>query len=442
MSSPFPARHARVANEIVRAFTCGHCGQLVFFENSLCLRCSTPLGFLPTELDVVALTDNRVAAGDLRRCGNAAVAECNWMLEPGDTGPLCRSCRLTRTRPSDADPAGLAAFAKAEGAKRRLLCRALRTWGREVEDDRPAFDLLSSRLRPGDHRPRGTVSSRSTSPSPTTCTGEMAAPDDMGESYRTMLGHLRHEIGHYFWWMVFARDAANLARIRKRKVRRRHRRLHRGARPSRPPGPHPRLGGMPRQRLRDDTPVGGLGRDVRPLPPHPRHARDGRRLPPSPWAARPLGRPCGEPAPLRPRLHARRRIVQRTLLAGWLPLTYALNEINRSMGRDDLYPFTLAPTRDRQTRVHPRPLYRRRPIASGRRYSHRRSRPARRSSSRHWDRPGPPDRTERHPAPGCRARRQDAPRRSRHRRDRRRPAIRFRRPDRVRGDSCHGHHFD
>jgi hypothetical protein len=31
------------------------------------------------------------------------------------------------------------------------------------------------------------------------------------------------------------------------------------------------------------------------------------------------------------------------LIDGWLPLTYALNAVNRSMGGNDLYPFTLAP---------------------------------------------------------------------------------------------------
>jgi hypothetical protein len=31
------------------------------------------------------------------------------------------------------------------------------------------------------------------------------------------------------------------------------------------------------------------------------------------------------------------------VLTDWLPLTYALNAVNRSMGKDDLYPFVLAP---------------------------------------------------------------------------------------------------
>jgi hypothetical protein len=46
----------------MRAFSCGRCGQLVFFENSLCLRCSAPLGFVPSRLDLVVL-DDRQALG-------------------------------------------------------------------------------------------------------------------------------------------------------------------------------------------------------------------------------------------------------------------------------------------------------------------------------------------------------------------------------------------
>jgi hypothetical protein len=43
------------------------------------------------------------------------------------------------------------------------------------------------------------------------------------------------------------------------------------------------------------------------------------------------------------------------LLENWLPLTYALNAVNRSMGREDLYPFTLAPAViDKLSFVHER----------------------------------------------------------------------------------------
>jgi hypothetical protein len=45
----------------------------------------------------------------------------------------------------------------------------------------------------------------------------------------------------------------------------------------------------------------------------------------------------------------------RALLDEWLPLTYALNALNRSMGRDDLYPFVLAaPVVEKLAFVHER----------------------------------------------------------------------------------------
>ena len=54
------------------------------------------------------------------------------------------------------------------------------------------------------------------------------------------------------------------------------------------------------------------------------------------------------------RIPAPRASDLRALLEAWLPLTYALNAINRSMGDDDLYPFVLAPGGDREAGAHRR----------------------------------------------------------------------------------------
>ena len=75
------------------SFACGHCGRLVFFENSLCLHCQTPQGFVPERLELVALEG--VAADELFRCANFELIGCNWMVRSEDL--LCRSCELTRT---------------------------------------------------------------------------------------------------------------------------------------------------------------------------------------------------------------------------------------------------------------------------------------------------------------------------------------------------------
>ena len=153
----------------------------------------------------------RLRDGD-RPCANAELAGCNWLLAADDEHSLCRSCRLTRTRPNDADGPGLAAFRRAEQAKRRLLFELL-DLGLPVGEDRPAFDLLSSDAGPV-----------STGHADGVVTLDLAeARDDarerrrveLAEPYRTLLGHFRHEIGHYYWPILVEADPATLERYRE-----------------------------------------------------------------------------------------------------------------------------------------------------------------------------------------------------------------------------------
>ena len=96
------------------------------------------------------------------------------------------------------------------------------------------------------------------------------------EPYRTLLGHFRHEIGHYYWDRLIAGSAvasrpsapssATSARDYAAALQR-----HYAA------GPPADWQDPVRQRLRQRAPVGGLGRDVGALPPHRRHARNRAR---------------------------------------------------------------------------------------------------------------------------------------------------------------------
>ena len=321
----------------MRAFTCGTCGQLLFFENSRCLRCSSRLGFVPSRLDIVVLDDGahaHLAASTLRPCANAELASCNWVLEERDPGPLCFSCRLTRTRPADDDPDGLAAFAKAEGAKRRLIFQLL-DLGLPIGEDL-AFDLLSSRTGP-------VVTGHANA----VITIDLAESDDsrrerrraeLGEPYRTMLGHFRHEIGHYHWPILvertgelerarelFGDDRLDYARALQRHYEQ---------------GPPPDW----RDRYVSAYATMHPWEDWAETFAHYLHIRDTLEtaaafgLVVSGPDAAPDGSlssvPVTEAADL----------PFDAIIADWLPLTYALNAINRSMGSGDLYPFTLAPT--------------------------------------------------------------------------------------------------
>ncbi len=195
----------------MRAFHCSTCGQLLFFDNVVCLACGTDVGFDPMNRELVAFDP-----ATHRRCENQHVARCNWLLAVGDEATLCPSCRLTVLRPNDANPHHLAAFADAEAAKRQLLDQ-LAGLGLPIQagDHSPATDphprgsetgpRLAFEMKVSDYErviigyQEGTI------------TLDLAESDDahrervrqsLGEPYRTVLGHLRHEIGHFYWWLL------------------------------------------------------------------------------------------------------------------------------------------------------------------------------------------------------------------------------------------------
>lgn len=303
----------------MRSWTCGVCGQLVFFENSACLRCGSALGF---DWSMRELWTRPEAP----RCANAERIGCNGLAEAD--GALCFACSLTRTRPNDDDATGIGQWAEAERAKRRLLFELGEL---ALPTDGLSFDLLSSTHGPV-----------TTGHLDGLVTLDLAESDDaerelrrvqMGEPYRTLLGHMRHEVGHFYFPVLVDTDA------RRAEVR---------------------------------ALFGDESADYQEA--LDRHYAEG---PPDDWAqsyvsayatmhpsedwaetfahvlhlhdALQTAREYGvrvEGPPGRPDLHAEPVVVAgkvglREVLDDWLGLTYALNALNRSLGYDDLYPFVL-----------------------------------------------------------------------------------------------------
>jgi hypothetical protein len=310
----------------VRAFTCANCHQLVFFENSVCLRCGAALGFDPESRSLVL-------AADAAPCANASVAACNWLVS--DAHPLCRSCRLTRIRPNDSDAAGLAAFAQSEAAKRRLVFQLLEL-GLVVGDDGPAFELVSG--------PPGTVV---TGHHDGVITLNLAESDyahrervrsELGEPYRTVLGHFRHEIGHYYWEpLVVASGSITEWRELFGDERSGYQAALERHYAAGPPASWD-------ERCVSAYATAHPWEDWAESFAHYLHIRDTLQT------AGAFGMIVTGPAAVKldPTYMASPAGSDDLSLAGivdqWLPLTYALNAINRSMGNGDLYPFLLPPT--------------------------------------------------------------------------------------------------
>ncbi len=202
----------------------------MFFGNTACLACGTPLGYVPEEAQLRPLQPSPQGDGSWQvfgettpdaprwwRCDNfASAAVCNWLVRldaHGHAPRRCAACRLNRTIPDLSDPHNQLLWARLETAKRRVISQ-LMALGLPVatkmgEDPARglAFDLI--RTLPGE---------------PPVVTGhhggvitlDIEEADDatrervraaMGEPYRTLLGHFRHELGHYYWDRLVAGTA-------------------------------------------------------------------------------------------------------------------------------------------------------------------------------------------------------------------------------------------
>ncbi|WP_186149399.1 zinc-binding metallopeptidase family protein [Burkholderia gladioli] len=199
----------------MKTFHCGNCGQLVFFENVRCERCEAPLGYLPEVGEVGAFEIDASSgqwrslhpsvAGQLYRpCHNYSVENvCNWMVPADSPASYCESCSLTETIPDLSNPDNRPLWYRTEAAKRRLVY-TLTMLGLPVE----------SRLLAPE---RGmSFAFKAATESEPVMTGHanglitlnLAEADDaerervraaMHEPYRTLVGHFRHEIGHYYF---------------------------------------------------------------------------------------------------------------------------------------------------------------------------------------------------------------------------------------------------
>ena len=338
----------------MKLFTCTHCGQVLYFENSRCEKCQFPLGFEATRrqlLPLVAEADGRTfrlycepAGPAYAYCANHAHGVCNWLVASSNAIPFCLACALNRTIPDLRRPGYLGRWRSLEAAKHRLvyslLCLHLPVVSKAVypvqglQFDFKADEGSSDSQRVLTGHDNGLI------------TINIAEADDiereqarqaMNEVYRTLLGHFRHEVGHYYWDRLI--------------------------------GAGPALAGF-RQLFGDERADYGQALQKHyaegPPPDWPQHyiSAYASSHPWEDWAetwahylhildtlqtAHAFGLRL-DPLDASPDLGLRADMRDpyqqadfKYIIDMWLPLTFALNSLNRSMGQPDPYPFIITP---------------------------------------------------------------------------------------------------
>lgn len=213
----------------MKLFSCQSCGELLYFENIRCENCGRALGYL-TDISEISALDPRAEGGfdvlaaprqAYKFCHNYDAGMCNWMLPAASAEEFCAACRHNRTVPDMTVPGNDLLWRKIETAKHRLFYSLLRL-GLPLENraDDPqhglAFDFLAD---PPESHASGVMTGHDNG----LITLAVREADDavrekvrseMGEPYRTLLGHFRHEIGHYYWDRLVATDPAMLNAFR------------------------------------------------------------------------------------------------------------------------------------------------------------------------------------------------------------------------------------
>ncbi|MCE2576089.1 putative zinc-binding metallopeptidase [Komagataeibacter sp. FNDCR2] len=334
----------------MKLFFCQSCQQVLFFENTACERCGLALGYLPEQTTLSALEAvgeglwRPMAAPDVTRvmCANNAYDACNWLTEPGQA--FCVACSFNRTIPNLSVPGNIARWQKLEVAKHRLFYTLLRLGlplrnRRQDPDEGLAFDFLDSHA---DGTPAMTGHMNGV------VTIALNEADDaqreqmrleMGEYYRTLLGHFRHEIGHYYW-NVLIRDAGPERLAACRDVFGDDRRDYATALKEHYETPAPPTW---RGQYVSQYATSHPWEDFAETWAHYLHIISTLE---TAWTYGMSINAAGAHAPpLRADIckDPYTEMSFDEITQGWLPLTYAANSLNRSMGLPDFYPFVLTP---------------------------------------------------------------------------------------------------
>jgi hypothetical protein len=206
----------------MKLFSC-RCGGRVFFDDYWCTACGADLGYAPGPAVFLARNPGArepflAADGSAwKACRNRELySACNWLLPADDSAAFCQACRLNSVVPNLSLEHNVRLWRRIEHAKRRLVYGLLQLGlpvnavpGRPplrfefLEDQRSNPDAAESLVMTGHRAGIITINLLEADD-----VARHAVREQMSERYRTLLGHFRHESGHYYEALLVPAGAA------------------------------------------------------------------------------------------------------------------------------------------------------------------------------------------------------------------------------------------
>jgi hypothetical protein len=345
----------------MKVYNCDNCGNTLYFENSVCLNCGYQTGFDSRDLSIKTLKAgygrevvNIIDPGaQYFFCINFYHNTCNWLMPKEANTSFCVACSLNRTIPSLITEENKVKWANIEKAKHRLVYSLLRLGlpvspKKSAGDSGIAFDFVAD--LPGNQKvitghADGVITLNIEEADESLLAKHKL---DLGERYRTLLGHFRHEIGHYYWELL----------IKDKKPLMRYRELFGDERKD--------YGASLDTYYQDGAPPDWNARFISPYASahpwedwaetwaHYLHLMDTLQTASSVGIGLQAKTKSGTaPAGASPEKDPYEIADFKVIFNQWIPLTFAVNSLNRSMGHEDFYPFIIsAPVIEKLAFIH------------------------------------------------------------------------------------------
>ncbi len=207
----------------MKIFQCGYCDHPLYFESNHCENCGHLAGYRDSDRKMLTFDPNGLKLISDREkleytyCKNKEYGVCNWLVVKDDAQVFCKACQLNRTIPNLSEKKNFEKWKKLEIAKHRLVYQlqkiGLQLFSKINNSNGLCFDFVAKQNNPktmtGHASGVITILLREAD----SVLREQMRKQLM-EPYRTLIGHLRHEVGHYFWDQLVVTDESILTDFR------------------------------------------------------------------------------------------------------------------------------------------------------------------------------------------------------------------------------------